>query len=223
MSSPASTPVIHPPKQERSRRTLERILKATERLLLDHPFEEIGVQQIVRGARTSVGAFYARVEDKNALLTGLYERYSESLDEHVEAWQAAQGPPAADLFGASTWVARYLIDTFRERRNLLRALALHVRANPDSFDASVPSKRAAQHRFLEEALLTHRASVADPNPERAVRAAIFLAASACRERILFHDSPHARAVKQSDEELSSDLARMIVGYLLCPVNGTGSS
>ena len=75
-------PSVHPPQQERSRRTLRRILSATERLLLKRPFEDIGVQEIVRAARTSVGSFYARFDDKAALLTALYERYDD--DEGIQ-------------------------------------------------------------------------------------------------------------------------------------------
>ncbi len=102
------------------------------------------------------------------------------------------------------------------RRHLLRALALHVRAEPDQLDETDSAQRATQHRFLEDALLRHRSEIADSDPERAVGSAIFLAACACRERILFSDSTHARAFARSDARLASDVTRMIAGYLLCP-------
>lgn len=202
--------------QERSRRTLDRILRTTERLLLRQSFEEIGIQQIVRGARTSVGAFYARFEDKSALLTALYELYAEGLDARIRAWRTSHPAPGPGLVGACAWVARYLVDSFRDRRNLLRALALHVRLRPDVVDARASRQRAEQHAFLEQALLAHRERIRDTDPERAARTAIFLAASSCRERILFDDSTHARASAQSDAQLTTDLTRMLAGYLLCP-------
>lgn len=207
---------VRPPQQERSKRTLERILRATERLLEKRAYEEISVQAIVRGARTSVGAFYTRFPDKAALLTALYDRYAAGVEEHIEAWRADRPDPDPGLAGAARWVAEYLVDSFRGRRNLLRALALHVRQHPDEVDPDMSAQRLAQHRFLELALLEHRERIRDAQPERAVRTAIFLAACACRERILFHETPHARALEQSDDRLISDLTRMLAGFLLCP-------
>lgn len=211
---------VRPPLQARSRRTLQRILSATERLLVKREFEAISVQQIVRSARTSVGSFYARFEDKAGLLSALYERYDADLDQRIEAWRSAHPAPGPGLTGACAWVAGYLVDGFRSRRNLLRALALHVRQRPEVAGQATSERRAAQHAFLEDALLEHRASICDADPERAVRTALFLAASACRERVLFDDTPHARASEQSDDQLVADLARMMAGYLLCPVPGS---
>lgn len=207
---------IRPPRQERSRRTLDRLLAATERLLARRSFEAISVQDIVRAARTSVGSFYARFPDKASLLTALYERYDQDVEPRIAAWRAAHPGPAPGLDGACAWVAGYLVDSFRARRNLLRALALHVRQRPEVAGAGTGRRRAAQHGFLEDALLAHRRRIRDDDPERAVRTAIFLAASACRERILFDETPHARAAGPAQDELSDDLTRLLMGYLLCP-------
>jgi AcrR family transcriptional regulator len=222
MSPAPRRTAVRPPLQERSRRTLERILRATERLLEKRPFEAISVAQIVRGARTSVGSFYARFDDKSAMLTSLYERYADEVDVRIAAWQAEQGGPGPGLEGAAAWVAGYLIDSFRGRRNLLRALALHVRQHPGEVDEADVAQRAAQHRFLEQALLAHRDRIPDDDPERAVRSALFLAASACRERILFDDATHARSAPQSDAGLVADVTRMLAGYLLFPAPETRS-
>jgi len=185
-------------------------------LLEERSFEEIGVQQIVRGARTSVGSFYARFEDKSALLSALYERYDADLDARIALWRANRPAPEPGLVGACAWVAGYLVDSFSGRRNLLRALALHVRQRPEVAGGETSRRRAEQHAFLLEALVRHRDAIRDADPEQAARTAIFLAASACRERILFDETPHARAAKQSRGRLASDLARMMAGYLLCP-------
>lgn len=67
-----------PPKQERSRETLERILTAAESLLDGRPFAEISVDDIVNHADVSRSSFYARFENKDALLPLLYERYASA-------------------------------------------------------------------------------------------------------------------------------------------------
>ena len=66
---------VRRPMQERSQRTLERILSAAETLILEVGFEGATVAEIVRRADSSVGAFYTRFKDKDALLRCLIDRF----------------------------------------------------------------------------------------------------------------------------------------------------
>ncbi len=60
---------IKPPRQDRSRDTQARIVEAARRLLEQgHSFHEISVAELAREADASVGAFYNRFRDKDALL-----------------------------------------------------------------------------------------------------------------------------------------------------------
>ncbi len=204
---------VRNPKQARSQKTLDRILRATERLLHKQSFDEIGVQQIVRASRTSVGAFYTRFRDKQGLLSALYEHYDQGLDGEIEAWCHAHGPAPEDLAGSIRWFLSYLIEAFRSRRHLLRALALHVRCHPEEIDDLRRDRRAFQHRFLFAALLARREEIRHPDPERAIENAIFCAASTLRERVLFSETAHASAMVTSDAELAEDLERMLMGLL----------
>jgi AcrR family transcriptional regulator len=205
-------PSVRPPRQERSRQTLDRILDATERLLLDRPFDQLSVLEIVRASGTSVGSFYNRFRDKASLLSGIYDRYDAGLDGWIEEWRSRQGEPPGDLVQAAAWVARYLIDTFQARRHLLRALALHVRQHPEVEEAAM-DRRVLAHRFLTDALLDHRAEIRHHDPERAVQVAVFGAASICRERILFSEGLHARTTRQSNAQLLQDVTMMMLGLL----------
>lgn len=65
---------IHPPKQERSRRTETNILQATRELLKTHNLADISISEITGRAGASVGSFYARFPDKIALLLALQEQ-----------------------------------------------------------------------------------------------------------------------------------------------------
>ena len=145
-----------------------------------------------------------------------------TVDGWVAEWRARQGEPPADLIQAAAWITRYLIDTFQVRRHLLRALALHVRSHPKAEDASARERRSLQHRFLIDAMIEHRDQILHADPERAVQAAVFGAASICRERILFSEGAHARTTQQSNAQLLQDVTRMIVG-LLRPVDALDHS
>ncbi|MFQ5417449.1 MAG: TetR/AcrR family transcriptional regulator, partial [Myxococcota bacterium] len=66
---------VRPPQQARSQQTLDRILDAAEAMVSEKGFEDSPVSAIVRRAGSSVGAFYARFEDKYALLRALSDRF----------------------------------------------------------------------------------------------------------------------------------------------------
>ncbi|MCJ9428659.1 TetR/AcrR family transcriptional regulator [Kordiimonas marina] len=73
-----------PPAQRRSRRTFYKFLDAAEALLGERPWHEVSVQDIVRSAEASVGAFYNRFSDKAALLHCLDDRLAEECERTVD-------------------------------------------------------------------------------------------------------------------------------------------
>jgi AcrR family transcriptional regulator len=207
--------ILRQPLQERSQRTLERFLDATERLLATRRFEEISVEEIVRAARSSVGAFYARFLDKQALLPCLYARYDEELGARMAELER-QRPAGQDLERTAAWIAQAYLGLYRKRTNLMRALALYARTHEAEIGPEMRARRRAQHRFLLETLLAHRRRITHPDPERAVELALHFAVTALRDRVLFAASPHAASLRVSDGELVRECARMLVGYLTLP-------
>ena len=207
---------VRPPRQERSRRTYERVLDTTEDLLRDLPFEAISIGEIVRQAGTSVGAFYARFRDKEALLPALYERYDLWIRARAERAAKARPWQGSDLAGVVDWVVGELIAIFRHRRFMMRAVALHARVHPQKIDAATRRRRTKEMGFLQEAFLEHREEIGHPSPERAVEVVLFMAATLIRETVLFGEAPHAAATRLSLRELEQEAARMVLGYLKTP-------
>ena len=216
MSPTALAPPLREPHQERARRTLKRILDVTEALLEERTFEAISVSEIVRAAGTSVGAFYARFRDKDALLSALYGRYDRWIREHAAELERGQPWDGLDLHGTVTWLVGELVGLFCGRRFLMRAMTLHARLRPEKIDAETRARRERQMAFLRRALLEHRAEINHPDPERAVELAIFMAASLCREWLLFHDAPHASTTDADESEVAREVGRQMLGYLRGP-------
>lgn len=77
---------VRAPRQARSAETLTRFVEATRRLLTQRPFEEITVADIVREADRTVGSFYARFEDKEAVLFVLVDELHQRLRELTRAF-----------------------------------------------------------------------------------------------------------------------------------------
>ena len=68
---------VNSPQQDRSMRTLERILDATERIIRTKGVGAVTIPGVARAAKSSVGSFYARFPDKTSLLRTLHERACE--------------------------------------------------------------------------------------------------------------------------------------------------
>jgi AcrR family transcriptional regulator len=125
---------------------MERILAATESLIAEMPFESISVAAIVRRARTSVGAFYARFPKKEALLPALYSRRygaahrRRSLEylEQLRARSLPLGELAAEIVGN---MAAY----YRFNALLLREMDLQAPRDPSLRAAAERDHQAAFH------------------------------------------------------------------------------
>ena len=186
-------------------------MTAAAELLAERRFEEATVADLVRRGRSSVGSFYARFRSKEALLDDLHERLFEvgraSWGEFLASsrWEGASAGAIVDA------VVSRLVAMRRERRGLLRALALYVRSRPDSAFArrSVELNRRLTERVT--ALLLERREIGHPKPERAVAFALQIADSVTRDAILFEET--RLSPRTSDRELASELSRTLRGVL----------
>jgi AcrR family transcriptional regulator len=202
---------IRPPQQARSQETLERILDAAEALVSDKGFEDTPVSEIVRRAGSSVGAFYTRFEDKDALLHALYDRYFEqaiaTADDALDPsrWEDAR---IGELVPA---VVRFLVRIYREQGGLIRAFVTR-----NHRDQSFQARRERLSHHVSErlsALLVARAEeISHPEPERAAAFGLTLVFSALDNVMLFGEMRSGNLVL-SDDEFARELSRAYLAYL----------
>jgi AcrR family transcriptional regulator len=213
MATASLSPFTTLPKQDRSQRTFARIVAAAEALLKQRRFEDIEVDDIVRRARSSVGSFYARFSSKEALLPYLYERYDAELRTRLPEIVNAQHWVHLDLQTLCHRVVESLILQMRERRGLLRAVALYARTHPDAIGESIRRDRAVLLGGPVKLLVAPHHAISHPHRERAGAFALFVAAAVCRDKILFPESPHASTLQVDDEQLASELSSLMFAYL----------
>src|SRR3954464_12195673 len=117
-------PRFRPPRQARSQMTLDRILDAAERVLDEKSFTEATVAEIMERAGVTVGAFYRRFPDKDALLHHLDERFFAELHRRADEvltpdrWPERRARPIIEEFAVQA------VDVYSTRRGLLRSLFL---------------------------------------------------------------------------------------------------
>jgi AcrR family transcriptional regulator len=203
----------NPPKQERSQRTLDRLVEACEGLLRVKPFEAISVAELARAGRSSVGAFYGRFPGKDSLLDFLDARGEREV---LRAWDGYFAKENWKDISAEEVIRRFVefsVRSHRSRKGIVRALFLRLRANPTREIAS-RTKRLNRRVIegLKGLLLERRSEIRHPRPERAIAFGLVMVVTTIRERVVFEDLD-LYPERLRDEELVEELVRAFTSYL----------
>jgi AcrR family transcriptional regulator len=209
MSSQA--PRFHPPQQSRSQETLGRILDAAERVLEEKSFTEATLAEIMERAGVTVGAFYRRFPDKDALLHHLDERFFAEMRDLADELLDARRWDGTSFSRIIPQVTTVAVPLYRMRRGLLRTLFIRART-----DVKIQASARELHGRLLERLRTlaetRRAEINHPNPVAAVELGFRVLIGALRETVIFGEVwPHDTGL--TEEQLAHELARGYLGYL----------
>ncbi|HKC51483.1 MAG TPA: TetR/AcrR family transcriptional regulator [Myxococcota bacterium] len=201
---------ISPPKQARSEETARRILDAAQALIERDGLSGLSIPAVVRRARSSTGSFYARFEDKNALLAALEERFFQEvhrvLDELAgpERWR---GHPTRELVEACV---SEMLRRLRQHARLVCAFAFR-----SAHEATFATRVRRFHERLTDRMralfLARRGEMTHPEPEIAVALALEFAFTFIQTRILFAGQESARSAI-GDDQLARELTRMFLAY-----------
>ncbi len=112
---------VRAPTQARSRRSLERMLDAAAALIARNGVESLTVADVVRCGESSVGAFYARFADKDALVREVQDRFVQQCEERLFNVVTSLDVPGVDLDMAVTVLTKSVAALFREHASLISA------------------------------------------------------------------------------------------------------
>lgn len=202
---------VKAPQQARSQRTLERLLDAAEALIREGGFEAVTVPAVVARASSSVGAFYARFPDKDALLSTLHQRVCHEtvatadrlLDP--EAWRDA---PLEEVVAA---IVAFAVRTFGDRRSVMTALNRALGGDPDYAERRAKNGVELGLRALR-LLSQYRDRIGHPDPVTAVPMVLRFVTATLEQRNAFA-SARVREVDVADDDLERELTRMVLAYL----------
>ncbi len=161
-------PAHRPPRQERSRETLRRMLDAAEAVLEKHGLEGTTLSRIAAEAHLSPASVYRRFRDKDALMSAVFNRFSEHNAEELERKCDVEQIRRMGIRSfARQWIAA-MIKGYRTRTGLIRAAVTYSQRHPDAAfvrrkeQLEIQSFRNMVHMFSP---LAGR----DPPPEPGVR------------------------------------------------------
>jgi AcrR family transcriptional regulator len=154
-------------RQERSGRTLQRLLDASEAVIEEKGFADASVADIAARAGCSVGTFYRRFRDKDALLHALDERLAEEFrattEEAVDParWE---GACIAEILEA---YLQFSLEVGPTRAALRRAATLMAMRDPAFAERQMRLVREL-HERLRGLLEARRTEIGHPDPEPAI-------------------------------------------------------
>ena len=206
---------VKTPCQQRSRDSLERILKTAEALIRTKGFEALTVAEVVRRSQTSTGTFYARFLDKTALLHAVQERVHGREEMQMR-----------DRVGKVGWDALSLEETVQELVDIKRAVTKGNERLLEAFvvrGATDPLVRQRGYRYkasvenLEvEVLMRHAAQIGHRDPESAARVASRLWQAAQEEHVQRSRSGVTFQGAVPQDLLIQKLAEVVIAYLRSP-------
>lgn len=202
---------VHRPRQDRSRKTLTRLLDATEEILRARGIDAVTIPAVVQAAQSSVGSFYARFPNKAALLSTLHERACEQSVATAEAaLDPARWGDVATADVVRTFIG-FVVHLFRERRSMMLAFTTTLAMEPGF--AQRRARAATEIASLVRAfLLERRASIGHPFPERAVDMSLRAVTATLEQRNAF-DASGVADVAVEDAMLVEELSRLVLRYL----------
>lgn len=195
---------LNPPKQSRSRRTLERIVGAALEILESEGPDGLTVQAIVDRAGSSVGSFYARFSGKDDLLDYLGDRVWREAAARWDAALAGRDWSALGLEELLGGVVMLLAQAGHSRASYLKALDRTPGARDDAYLAF----HTHVLRGIEALLLERSAEIRHTEPTVAVPLAL-------RAALAVLDAPEGTRVEAVALERRVQEARMLMtSYLV---------
>ncbi len=202
---------VRPTHQARSQETLERILEAAEEVVAEKGFDSATVSEIVRRAKSSVGAMYARFTDKESLLACLHERFCEEALATSDAALEASRWEGASIAEIMSTAMPFLVHIYHQKQGLLRAFILRASHDDQFAERGVNLGREISQRLVA-LLMARRDEIRHPNPEMAVDFGLRMAFDTLDQSTLF-PSMQRTMTRFSPELLGEELVRVFLSYL----------
>lgn len=199
---------VKPPQQARSQQTLERLVDAAEALVEEEGLDAVTVAAVARRAGSSVGSFYSRFKDKDALVRVMFERFGEQSLATAEAVLVAERWEGIPLRDGLELMAHFMLRILDERQQLIVGLLTRAASDPE-----LRGFGQRLHALLTErltALISARATPAHPDPPLAVAMAIWMVLSLMESRALFG---REGLPQLTDAEMAREMAQMVTRYV----------
>ncbi|MFA7555615.1 MAG: TetR/AcrR family transcriptional regulator [Spongiibacteraceae bacterium] len=202
---------VMPASQDRSKKTLLKILTSAKILFIDKGFEATTIAEISRHSGVSSGSIYNLFADKNAICRALFENYRISREAKI-----------ADLIDRHDWrkekaedIIRFhleiIFSSSRDDAGFLRLIEQQRLRDPLLFEMRAESEEKFCLIMLK-LYQCHSGDFSHPDLETAVRYAHYIIRGSALWSIL-SDGTQNQFLKVTDKHFKEETTRMVCGYL----------
>lgn len=161
------------PKQERSQRSLERVLEAATELLTEEGYEGLSLKKVSARSGVSTGSIYARIDSKDDLIHILAGRlYRDRRADHDRMMEKAR--EIADLRKLIAFVIPRHSEILRHYAPVLRPILLRAPFDPVLLESGKTLMLELRHE-ISDLIAEHRDEIVHPRPDHAARVAFAVA------------------------------------------------
>jgi AcrR family transcriptional regulator len=207
---------FRPPKQDRSRLTLDRIATAALEMMEEVGVEGATVAAIVNRAGASVGSFYARFPGKEDLIRYLQDRVWTDARERWDQALAAEAWEGLPMTSVVEGVVGLLLRSLKADYQRRRALGWNRAMDPTGAELAL-SFHDHLLSTVTSLLLARRGEISHPDPEAAIPFGYRAVVGAIREFLSMEEAralaPDKVGVLLQGDDLGRELARLWNGYL----------
>lgn len=206
-----TTQQCKPPRQRRSRESMERYLDAAEAVIRESGFDNLTIAEVVRRAGYSIGGLYSRFPNKHALLEAVHVRFLTRTEAAIREELDAERDMHESLEDAVRRIVDVLLKHLLSERELFRAFIVEAMIDPHVRAGGEKANRVRRD-CVAAALLVHRDEIGHPDPELAVGVCYQLCMAVLRERVIY--GPEAELMGRfADEVLVVSLTRALTSFL----------
>lgn len=187
---------MHPPKQQRSRGAVSKILGAAEQLMSETSFaEDVSLKEVLESSGVSVGSFYARFDSKEAAFAALY---LQVLEEFQRAYADLLSEVSTQPVGTRVdRLVKTTAELYTRRAGVARSMLLHF--NREVFDPAPEVRHAlGAIRGQIHQILSGARPVRGPAADEAIDFCVLLLGAAIRDRVVFRFQERIGATLSTD-------------------------
>lgn len=208
------------PRQERSRESERKLLKAAAEVLGQHGVEGATIPRIAAHAGLTPGAVYRRFQDKDSLLEAAILEMLERQNELMRTGPSTESMGQVPLPVLAESLVHSLLVGFRTNAGLLHATRrLTQESRNERFRKKVGRlERRTRERIVQMVVASAR-EISHPNPRVAASLGLAMVFGTLRELLLPPSNVSAwkGLVPQDDATLRRELTRAFLSYLEAPV------
>jgi len=203
------------PQQERSRESLQKLLRAATEVLGQHGVEGATIPRIARHAGLTPGSVYRRFHDKEALLESAILGILERQDENLRALTPEMAREIPLRVFAEQIINSFVVG-YRARAPLIRAMRqfVHSRTGTPFYKKAVRLEIRTYERLLD-LFMTQRERINHPDPRIAISTGLMMVVSTVFELVVTHAQLAAwkGLLPKDDQALKRELVRAFLSYL----------